>query len=97
MLLTHRRNLKRKFLDLENAIRHSLKPFGVRLHKVVRGGFAQAVRDACADDPMTTELIDVMLVARAALSAQYLKLHAMGSQRANATPRQRSRWRASWS
>ena len=29
LLLTHRRNLKRKFLDLENAIRHSLKAFGI--------------------------------------------------------------------
>jgi len=42
LLLTHRRNLKRKFLGLENAIRHSLKAFGVRLHKVGRGGFEQA-------------------------------------------------------
>ena len=33
--------------------------------------------DACADDPLTAELIDVMLVARAALWSQYLKLHAM--------------------
>ena len=48
LLLTHRRNLKRKFLDLENAIRHSLKSFGVRLNKVGRGGFEQAVREACA-------------------------------------------------
>ena len=39
LLLTHRRNLKRKFLDLENAIRHSLKSFGMRLGKVGRGGF----------------------------------------------------------
>ena len=77
LLLTHRRNLKRKFLDLENAIRHSLKAFGVRLHKVGRGGFEQAVRDACAGDPLTAELIDVMLAARAALWGQYLKLHAM--------------------
>ena len=77
LLLTHRRNLKRKFLDLENAIRHSLKAFGVRLHKVGRGGFAQAVREACAGDPLILALIDVMLDARAALWTQYLKLHAM--------------------
>jgi transposase len=31
LLLTHRRNLKRKFVDLENAIRHSLKAFGIRI------------------------------------------------------------------
>jgi transposase len=77
LLLTHRRNLKRKFLDLENAIRHSLKAFGVRLHKVGRGGFDKAVRAACSDDPTTAELIDIMLVARAALWSQYLKLHGM--------------------
>jgi transposase len=52
LLLTHRRNLKRKFLDLENAIRHSLKAFGIRSIKGVgRGGFAQAVREAVAGEP----------------------------------------------
>ncbi len=75
LLLTHRRNLKRKFLDLKNAIRHSLKSFGVRLHKVGRAGFEQAVRDACAEDALTAELMDCMLTARAALWRQYLKLH----------------------
>jgi transposase len=44
LLLTHRRNLKRKFLDLENAVRHSLKVFGMRLGKVGRG----ALRRRCA-------------------------------------------------
>jgi transposase len=75
LLLTHRRNLKRKFLDLENAIRHSLKSFGVKLHKVGRAGFEQAVRDACAKDALTAELMDCMLTARGALWRQYLKLH----------------------
>lgn len=45
-----RRNLKRKFLDLENTVRHSLKSFGVRLNKVGRGGFDAAVRTASADE-----------------------------------------------
>ncbi len=75
LLLTHRRNLKRKFLDLENAIRHSLKSFGVKLHKVGRAGFEQAVREASAEDALTAELMDCMLTARAALWRQYLKLH----------------------
>lgn len=75
LLLTHRRNLKRKFLDLENAIRHSLKSFGVKLHKVGRAGFEQAVREACAEDALTAELMDCMLAARAALWREYLKLH----------------------
>ena len=77
LLLTHRRNLKRKFLDLENAIRHSLKSFGVKLNKVSRGGFEQAVREACAGDAITAELMECMLTARAALWRQYLKLHKL--------------------
>ena len=75
LLLNHRRNLKRKFLDLENAIRHSLKSFGVKLHNVSRGGFDEAVRDACAGHAITTEVKDCMLTARAVLWRQYLKLH----------------------
>ena len=46
LLLTHRRNLKVKFLDLENAIHHSPTSFGVRLSKVGRGALEQA-RHAC--------------------------------------------------
>ena len=44
LLLVQRRNLKRKSLDIENAIRHSLKVFGIRLGKVGRGSMAKAVR-----------------------------------------------------
>lgn len=75
LLLTHRRNLKRKFLDLENAIRHSLKVFGIRLNGVGRGGFAEAVREAVAGDALVSELIDAMLNARAALWKEYCRLH----------------------
>ena len=74
-MLTHRRNLKRKFLDLENAIRHSLKAFGIRLKGAGRGGFAQAVREAVAGDALVAELIDAMLNARAALWKEYCRLH----------------------
>lgn len=75
--LLQRRNLKRKFLDLENTIRHSLKSFGIKLGKVSRGAMEKAVREACAGDALTAELIDCMLTARAALWRQYLKLHDM--------------------
>jgi hypothetical protein len=75
LLLTQRRNLKRKFLDIENTIRHSLKAFGVRLKGTSRGEFDQAVRAAVANDPLTRELMEAMLTARAALWKQYCKLH----------------------
>ena len=47
----------------------------MKLHKVSRGDFDQAVRDACAGDALTSELMDCMLTARAVLWRQYLKLH----------------------
>jgi transposase len=75
LLLTQRRNLKRKFLDIENSIRHSLKAFGIRFKNTGRGGFEAAVREAVAGDKLTSELRDAMLMARAALWKQYCKLH----------------------
>lgn len=77
LLLVQRRNLKRKFLDLENTVRHSLKAFGVRLNRVSRGGFDAAVRDATASDPLSAELMDCMLRARQALWDEYVKLHRL--------------------
>jgi transposase len=77
LLLVQRRNLKRKFLDLENTIRHSLKAFGVRLNRVGRGGFEAAVRDATAADPLSSELMNCMLRARQALWEEYVKLHRL--------------------
>jgi len=44
LLLTQRRNLKRKVLDLENTIRHSMKAFGIRLKGRRHTGFDAAVR-----------------------------------------------------
>jgi len=75
LLLTQRRTLKRKFLDLENTIRHSLKVFGIRLSRVSRGRFEAAVREAVADDPLVTDVMEAMLAARAALWTEYCKLH----------------------
>jgi len=80
LLLTQRRNLKRKFLDLENTIRHSLKAFGIRLGTVGRGSMEKVVRDAVAGDPMTAGLMDCMLRARAALWVEYLALHKLATQ-----------------
>ena len=75
LLLTQRRNLKRKFLDIENAIRHSIKTFGLRVGDVSRGQFEARVRELGVDDPLIAGLTDCMLRARAALWQEYLRLH----------------------
>lgn len=77
LLLVQRRSLKRKFLDLENTIRHSLKVFGIRLGSVGRGGFEQAVRDAVTEDPVTAGVMDCMLRARESLWLEYLTLNKL--------------------
>jgi transposase len=75
LVLTQRRNLKRKFLDIENAIRHSIKTFGLRIGRVGRGQFEARVRELVADDSLVAGLTDCMLRARAALWQEYLRLH----------------------
>jgi transposase len=78
LLIANRRNLKRKFLDLENAVRHSLKAFGVKVSaQCGRMGFDAKVRELVAHDPVLTGLCDAMLRARAALWAEYTKLHKL--------------------
>jgi transposase len=75
LLLTQRRNLKRKFLDIENAIRHSIRTFGLKVGKVSRGHFETRVRELVVGDPLIAGLTDCMLRARAALWQEYLRLH----------------------
>ena len=77
LLLGHRRVLKRKFLDLENEIRHSLKVFGIRMGAVGRAGFEAKVREITTVDPLLAGMTEVMLRARAALWTEYLRLHKL--------------------
>ena len=75
LVLTQRRNLKRKVLDLENTMRHSLKAFGIRIKGTGRTGLDKAVCEAVAGDALTSELMDAILAARAVLWKQYCRLH----------------------
>jgi transposase len=53
LLLTHRRTLKRKFLDLENEIHHSLKVFRVEQSAIRRADSEARVRELIgADAPL---------------------------------------------
>ena len=47
------------------------------MHKVGRAAFEGRVRELVADDPLTAELMECMLTARAALWREYLKLHEL--------------------
>jgi transposase len=77
LLLTHRRTLKRKFLDLENEIRHSFKVFGLKVSAVGRAGFEARVPELIGGGALLEALNEPVLRARAALWSEHTKLHAL--------------------
>jgi transposase len=77
LLLNHRKTLQRKTLDFENEIRGTLKAFGLKVGKVSRGRFAARVRELVADRSRLGAATEPMLKARAALMAEFARLHRM--------------------
>jgi NAD(P)-dependent dehydrogenase (short-subunit alcohol dehydrogenase family) len=56
LLLTHRRTLKRKFLDLENEIHHSLKVFRVEQSAIRRADSEARVHELIGADALRVAL-----------------------------------------
>ena len=76
LLLTHRRTLKRKLLDIENEIRQSLKVFGLLVGpRVQRSSFEARVRELTAQDALIGGVTECMLRAWSALWREYKRLH----------------------
>jgi transposase len=77
LLLTHRKTLQRKALDIENEIRGTLKAFGLKVGKASRGRFAARVHELVADRARLRTVTEPMLKARAAVRAEFDRLHRM--------------------
>src|SRR5262245_24214408 len=78
VLLSNRRLLKRKFIDVENEMRGTLKAFGIKIGKVSRGKFeARAVEVVEAAQPLLQDLVRGMLAVRRMLWTEYCRLHNM--------------------
>lgn len=74
-LLTSRKVMQRKCIDLENEIRGVLKVFGVKLPmRLSRGGFDRAVRDIIVGDPGLSHALLPMLEARHMLFDTFVQL-----------------------
>jgi len=74
-LLTSRKVMQRKCIDLENEIRGVLKVFGVKLPmRLSRGAFEMAVRDTIEADPALSHALLPMLQARQTLFATFIEL-----------------------
>lgn len=81
VLLGNRRMLKRKFLDIENAIRGTLKVFGVKMNRTTRGRFEEDLRARLSDeDPMLQAMTESMLTARRTLLEEFEKCHRLVMQ-----------------
>jgi transposase len=75
LLLSSRRAVLSKCVDLENELRGLLKIFGVRLaSKVPHGAFDATVHPLIKNDPMLARALLPMLEARLVLYRTYLKL-----------------------
>src|SRR6516162_4377346 len=74
-LLTSRRLVLDKLLDVELSLRGILRGFGLKLGKVTQRGFETRVRELVANHPMLQHISRLMLLARATLQREHNILH----------------------
>lgn len=87
ILLANRRMLKRKFLDIENTIRGTLKVFGIKTGHLSRAKFEHRLREIIqGEDPFLQEMIDPMLQARDVLKTQFMRCERLIMQYAKDNP-----------
>lgn len=81
LLLTDKRTLKRKHVDIENEVRRSRKAFGLLLGaRVQRSSFDRRVRELVAHDRLIVDLTECMLSVWLASSAEGKGLHTLLDQ-----------------
>jgi transposase len=74
-LLTARKLIQGKLLDIESGIRGVLRGFGLKVGTVSRGRFEARIRDLVEGQAMLETVVGSMLAARAALQAEFARLH----------------------
>lgn len=74
-LLTARKLIQGKLLDIESGIRGVLRGFGLKVGTVSRGRFEARIRDLVEGQAMLATVVGSMLAARAALQAEFARLH----------------------
>lgn len=74
-LLTARKLIQCKLLDIESGIRGVLRGFGLKVGTISRGRFEARIRDLIEGQTMLETVVGSMLTARAALQAEFARLH----------------------
>lgn len=76
ILLSNRRLLKRKLIDVENHIRGTLRTLGLKVGKIGRAGFEARIQELLdGKDPATTAFVSAMLAVRRGIWDGYVALH----------------------
>ena len=74
-LLTARKLIQGKLLDIECGMRGVLRGFGLKVGPISRGRFEMRIRELVAGHPTLETVIEAMLAARTALEAEFKRLH----------------------
>ncbi len=74
-VLTARKLIQTKLLDIECGMRGVLRGFGLKVGPISRGRFAMRIRELVAGQATLETVIDAMLAARTALEAEFKRLH----------------------
>jgi transposase len=74
-LLTARKLIQAKLLDIECGMRGVLRGFGLKVGPISRGRFEMRIRELIDGQPTLETVIDAMLAARTALEAEFKRLH----------------------
>jgi transposase len=78
MLLGCRKLVVRKLVDVENEIRGTLRPFGLKVGSVSRGRFAARIMKLAEEaDPLIAELVLRLLAIRGTLLVEYRRMHLL--------------------
>ena len=74
-LLTSRKLMQAKLLDVESGMRGLLRGFGLKVGAISRGRFEVRIRELVDGQPILETMIDALLGARAALGDEFRRLH----------------------
>lgn len=77
MLLTSRKLLQSKLLDIENELRGTLKNFGLKVGSVSKRQFEARIRELVEPHRWLAAIVEPILVVRTTLRAQTAALHKM--------------------
>jgi len=77
MLLTSRKLLQRKLLDVESDLRGTLRNFGLKVGVVSAGKFEARIRELVAGYPRLALVVEPILAVRRVMRQQFAVLHKM--------------------